>query len=142
MSYKTPTSVRVARWAAIAALITACGSLFTTMWSSRPWWAETPTPQQVTHVAAPIHVKEVVSEPIYFHVGSLPPIVSEVKHQTMITESMTMSSMSAPIEDESARHTIEKWILLISIGIGASYAVIEYFNRRRLKRHQATLSDK
>ena len=38
----TPVSVRCARWAAIAAAITAFGSIFNTMWSERPWWREEP----------------------------------------------------------------------------------------------------
>lgn len=33
-----PTSVRVARWAAFAAAITAFGSIFNTIWSETPWW--------------------------------------------------------------------------------------------------------
>ena len=33
-----PTSVRVARWAAFAAAITAFGSIFNTIWSEAPWW--------------------------------------------------------------------------------------------------------
>ena len=40
MSKSTPTPVRVARWSALAAAITALGSIINTVWTSEPWWVK------------------------------------------------------------------------------------------------------
>lgn len=37
---KTPIAISVAKWTAIAAGVTAFGSMFQTMWTDRPWWME------------------------------------------------------------------------------------------------------
>ena len=49
-----PTSVRVARWAAIAAIITAFGSIFNTIWSNTPWWEKDEPAAIVAPVETPI----------------------------------------------------------------------------------------
>jgi hypothetical protein len=94
---KVPTSVRVARWAAIAAAITACGSLFNTMWSSRPWWAGETAPKVEAHAPAPVrHVSTTVEEPITFHVGNrvTTPPTSGIMSM-MVAENVTATTTAA-----------------------------------------------
>lgn len=59
--HTTPISVRVARWTAIAAAITAFGSVFNTMWSERPWWRETDT----RAMSSTVTNNEIVMSPMF-----------------------------------------------------------------------------
>ena len=40
MAKSTPTPVRVARWSALVAAVTAVGSFLNTMWTTAPWWVQ------------------------------------------------------------------------------------------------------
>ena len=39
-SKNTPVAVTVARWSALAAGVTALGSILNTMWTEAPWWVQ------------------------------------------------------------------------------------------------------
>ena len=49
---KTPVTVQVARWTALAAGITTLGSIIDAVWTYQPWWfAKTPAPKMTLMLA-------------------------------------------------------------------------------------------
>lgn len=131
-SISAPTSVRVARWAAIAALITALGSVFDTVWTNKPWWADQPsTPASVAAEPWP----SPTPTPVY---------VSGPKMAKFNTDEFKTPATTSPVE--KPKFHIEKWLLVGSLGVVFVYLFIEggwsRLRKKLLSAHHATLSAK
>jgi hypothetical protein len=128
-SLTAPTSVRVARWAAVAAAITALGSVFDTMWSQKPWWAD----------EQPAPIVQVVSkyQPRGFDAANDPAkknYYSEKSEKSPETAGVEqVQSASSPVH----QFHIEKWFFYGAVFIGSVYVIVEYFwDRIRKKREK------
>lgn len=131
-----PVSIRVARWAAVAAVITAVGSVFDTMWSTRPWWVDSQPTPMVSVESAP------VEKPV--HISSIKTFNRTIDNQANIPpeeESNSAPASTAMFSMGEEPIHVSKWLLFGSIFVGAVYGVIEFFHYRK-KKNQATLSDK
>lgn len=130
----TPTTVRVARWAAIAALITAAGSMFNTVWTEKPWWKEeAPTPIAAeaftspngTHRVRPAPSRATAAETMSVEASEGAPM-------------MTMSPSPEPTLWQKTQwyfenHTTATWLVAGSFLIGLGWLVSELFFHRKKK---------
>jgi hypothetical protein len=141
---ETPISVRVARWAALAAAITAFGSIVTTVWSDRPWWVE-PTP-----------VVQTVSAPVVPSVQVLP---NQPKHVEMFSKSqpnilydigpITAGAANSPVTSPRLevtkfewyrdtmkflwRHPMASLLIVGCLVVFSTFGVMEFLYHRRTR---------
>jgi hypothetical protein len=146
---ETPTAVRVARWTAAAAAITALGTIGNTFIEKRPWFlgGEEEKPAIVSTVKAPAPVVEHHESPvIHFEVASRTSGVkkSVVADSAPTTVAMTppptsMVTMSAASDLGWYRNTLNYIIykpVTSSLIIGSFililvYFVVEYTHRKK-----------
>ena len=98
---KTPPSVRVARWAAVAAAITGLFTVGNTFIEKRPWFLGGDEEKPTVVVPAPVPIKKVAhyEEPAAIHF-SIPSTNGEMK-STTVSEASVMSAMSSEIPPAS-----------------------------------------
>lgn len=86
MAKPTPTPVRVARWSALVAGVTALGSFLNTMWTTAPWWVQQSkaTAEAATTMSAV--AADSTSEPVVMamalppELGLLDTIIQHIQH--------------------------------------------------------------
>jgi hypothetical protein len=134
-----PTSVRVARWAAIAAAITAIGSVFNTVWVEKPWWKEAPpTPivrESLERSAPPrAYYRSEAGE------GS-PVSGARAPASIEVPEAMVMSTASGPEPTlwesfliKLKTHPVSTWLILGSVLIGAIWIGVEIYEHYKKKK--------
>ena len=115
----TPVSVKVARWSALAAALTVVGSIFNTMWTDRPWWAQ-PEPAPVIQAASPISAKPVqLSVPMSITVNTNP--VSALDALQSISSNNYQTALS---REEIKSDDIERFSMERSVSHGSKSANI------------------
>lgn len=164
---KTPTAVRVARWTAIAAAVTALGSTINTMWEKKPWFLggdETPAPI-VAPASAPAPTKLYIApaphnKPVYHTKPAIEHMVSEAGSGVANVASVPAADNPPVMMTTTAmeikptlydrfmnfvkRNPIAFWLIFISAMVMGVYPLIEYFNHRhvkRMEREEATSYD-
>lgn len=103
---ETPTSVRVARWSAGAALITGTVSMFNTVWTERPWWMVSEKTSIDTATSA--NMAMVMSTSPGPELGLFNDFLVRMEHSPIST-----------------------WLIVGSVVIIAVFAAIEYFHRHQ-----------
>ena len=126
MENKTPTSVRVARWSALAAAITALGSIVNTMWTERPWWKEPPI-APIVHTA--IQPK---SEASGYHTTAPMTFANTAMIKREVASVPTEVKLS--LWDRINSISVSTWLIVASSGVGFVSAAVEYFHRRNAKK--------
>lgn len=146
---ETPVSVRVARWAAIGAIASVCGSIFTTMWQDRPWWKQEAPEAIVSPInvsSAPIttntdeFVHHITGAPNASFAASAEPQTSVETESAMESAepqgSVTMSfeptwydGILNKMEDEP----IKFWGTIAAGIVGAVSMLVEYLFRKKKK---------
>ena len=153
MSNHTPIAVRVARWSALAAAITALGSVGDTMWTERPWWKD-PVPTEI-HAPAVVPVlkkaretpavvsftmpkglsetrrdapKSVAREVDTVVITSPAPVIAVEKPNTMVTPPRTLyQTFLIHLE----HHSITTWLIIGSVVVFGIFMVVEFLHRRK-----------
>lgn len=90
MAKPTPTPVRVARWSALVAAVTAVGSFLNTMWTTAPWWVQQSKATAEVAMSAK-SVSESVEEPVVMamapELGIIDTVIQHIRNNPM---SMTL----------------------------------------------------
>lgn len=162
---QTPTAVRVARWTAIAAGVTALGSTVNTMWEKKPWFLGGDEPAQVERVEA----RPTGAHPMIAYEASATMNVSEeqrnaivksleqsglnhddaIKKAQEIIELQSQPAMSIGPEPTlyerayyfSEEHPIYFWLIVSCIVLLGGSTIVEYFHRRNEKKASLESND-
>ncbi len=147
----TPTAVRVARWTACAALISALGSVFSTMWQEKPWWKD-PPPVEV-HAPAVLPAPKKARETPATVSFTMPKGLSESRRLLPKSSAGEVATVIKPapvivVEKQSVvttptrtlyqtflihlqYHPITTWLIIGSIGVLGIFVVVEFLHRHK-----------
>jgi hypothetical protein len=128
----TPVAVRVARWTALAAAITALGSIGNTMWTERPWWKDPP--------AATATAEYVPAPKMYRAPSSVSMDDGTLKSEKPII-AMSMAPAPETIWDKLKGIPMTTWLIIGSAIVGGAYALIEYLHSRSKAKRETIMFD-
>lgn len=157
----TPIAVQVARYSALAAIITVAGSFLNTMWTERPWWKQE-APVAMVASATEGHVNTDYVHGLNYNdenaKGGEIASVEVAEPQAMSadstesTEPQAMSAdsaepqesmvMSAAPDDESLLNGVRTqmknnpfqfWGTILAGLVGSVSTIVEYFHRKKKK---------
>lgn len=145
---KTPVGISIAKWTAVAAGITALGSVFQTVWTERPWWLAKDEPAPVVASAQPPSAasdgfvkmrKEPEMAVRSARAPASEPVVAPAEAMTAISVEPPTASHEVAMSSAPERGwSIWRWMVIFSVVVFIIAKVVERVLHRR---HQASQSE-